>query len=121
MAFKVDTDGLLHVKARDLDTGVRQNVIFTSSIVDSGSHSFNEEHSKLEKRVFSLINRVNGLNRVSPLSYDSDFQFEIKEVIHYGKKALRDCSYENLWEAKISLESIVAELNAVLDSEGQRV
>ena len=121
VAFKVDNDGLLHVKARDLDTGVRQNIIFTSSVLDSGSHSVEEEKFILEKRVHSLINRVKGLNSTTSLSYDYDFQFEIREVLFFAEKALKEKNSDNLWEAKISLESIVAELNAILDSEGEAV
>jgi molecular chaperone DnaK len=121
VAFKVDHDGLLHVKAKDLDTGVRQNIIFTSSFLDSGSRSIEEERLILEKRVHSLINRVNGLNKITPFSYDTDFQFEIREVLFMAGNALKEKNYEDLWEAKISLESIVAELNAILDGEGKAV
>lgn len=121
VAFKVDTDGLLHVKAKDMDTGIRQNIIFTSSHMDSGSHSVEEERIILEKRVHSLINRVNGLNKMTPLSYDTDFQFEIREMLFSARNALRERDYEELWEAKTALESIAAELNAILDAEGQAV
>ncbi len=121
VAFKVDSDGLLHVKAKDLDTGIRQNIIFTSSVKDSGSRSVDEEKFILEKRVHSLINRVKGLNNLSPLSYDFDFQFEIREVLLSGDNALKTCDYDDLWESKIALEAIVAELSALLDAEGQAV
>jgi len=121
VAFKVDNDGLLHVKAKDLDTGIRQNIIFTSSVRDSGSKSVEEEKFILEKRVHSLINRVKGLNSLSPLSYDYDFQFEIREVLYSAEQSLRETEYEDLWEAKIALEAIVAELSALLDAEGQAV
>jgi molecular chaperone DnaK len=121
VAFKVDNDGLLHVKAKDLDTGIRQNVIFTSSLLDSGSRSVDEEQFILEKRVFSLINRVKGLNNLSPVSYDYNFQFEIREVLTTAQNALREKEYDDLWEARISLESIVAELSALIDSEGKAV
>lgn len=121
VAFKMDTDGLLHVKAKDLDTGTRQNIIFASSVMDSGSHSEEEEKIILEKRVHSLINRVKGLNRMSPLSYDADFQFEIREVLFSAGQSLKHRSYEDLWESRTALESIVAELNAILDGEGQAV
>lgn len=121
VAFKVDTDGLLHVKARDLDTGVRQNVIFTSSVMDSGSSSIDEEKFILERRVHSLVNRVKGLNSIAPLSYDADFQFEIREILFLADNAQKSKNYESLWEARISLESIVAELNAILDGEGKAV
>ncbi|MBI9098042.1 MAG: Hsp70 family protein [Spirochaetaceae bacterium] len=121
VAFKVDNDGLLHVKAKDLDTGIRQNIIFTSSVRDSGSRNEEEEKFILEKRVNSLINRVNGLNCLLPLSYDHDFQFEIREVLSGAKNSLYEKNYDDLWESKMSLESIVAELNALLDAEGQAV
>jgi molecular chaperone DnaK len=121
VAFKVDTDGLLHVKAKDMDTGIRQNIIFTSSVVDSGSHSVEEERIILEKRVHSLINRVEGLNKLSPISYEYDFQFEIREVLFGAQQALRKNEYNELWEAKTALESIAAELNALLDGEVQAV
>lgn len=121
VAFKVDSDGLLHVKAKDLDTGIRQNIIFTSSVRDSGSSSVSEEKFILEKRVHSLINRVKGLNTLSPLSYDYDFQFEIREVLSSAESSLGECNYDELWESKITLESIVAELSALLDAEGQAV
>lgn len=121
VAFKVDCDGLLHVKAKDLDTGIRQNIVFASSVKDSGSRSVAEEKIILEKRVHSLINRVKGLNNLSPLSYDYDFQFEIREVLNSSENALRECDYDDLWESKISLEAIVAELSALLDAEGQAV
>lgn len=121
VAFKVDSDGLLHVKAKDLDTGNRQNIIFTSSVKDSGSKTVEEEKFILKKRVYSLINRVNGLNSLSPLSYDYDFQFEIREVLFSAGNALKTCDYDDLWESKIALEAIVAELSALLDVEGQAV
>jgi len=121
VAFKIDTDGLLHVKAKDLDTGIRQNIIFTSSLTDSGSRSEEEERMILEKRVQSLINRVKGLNKMSPLSYDFNFQFEIREVINSAEQTLRERDYEGLWESKTALESIAAELNAILDGEVQAV
>lgn len=121
VAFKVDPDGLLHVKAKDMDTGIRQNIVFTSSVKDSGSRSEEEERLILEKRVHSLISRVNGLNRLSPVSYDYDFQFEIREVLFSAGTALAERDYDELWEAKISLESIVGELNALLDAEGKAV
>ncbi|MBN2655473.1 MAG: Hsp70 family protein [Spirochaetales bacterium] len=121
VAFKVDTDGLLHVKAKDMDTGIRQNIIFTSSVMDSGSRSEDEELIILEKRVHSLINRVQGLNKMSPLSYDFNFQFEIREVLSSAGQSLQDRDSEGLWEAKTALESIAAELNAILDGEVQAV
>ncbi|MBB6481933.1 Hsp70 family protein [Spirochaeta isovalerica] len=121
VAFKVDTDGLLHVKAKDMDTGIRQNIIFTSSVMDSGSRTEDEERIILEKRVHSLINRVQGLNRMSPLSYDFNFQCEIREVLYSAEQSLKERDYEGLWEAKTALESITAELNAILDGEVQAV
>lgn len=121
VAFKVDTDGLLHVKAKDLDTGIRQNIIFTSSVADSGSHSVEEERMILEKRIHSLINRVEGLNKLSPISYDYSFQFEIREVLLGARQALRNSEYDELWEVRTALESIAAELNALLDREVQAV
>jgi molecular chaperone DnaK len=118
--FSVDADGILHVHAEDADTGAAQRVTLTTSGSDAPSED--GDFVTLKNRVSSLLGRVSGLVEAqtaggsgSGSAYlDKSFRREIDSVVKSSKQALVKGDPLVLRESQLALETIVGELNAVL-------
>jgi molecular chaperone DnaK len=117
VTFTVDTDGILHVTARDMDTNVEQQVSVTSDYKEDDEVKGEKSEEKIKKRVSILIDRVTReLDRRTDI--DNNFREEIKEIIKKADGAMKKKEKKSLLECQIALETIIGELNAVgVDAE----
>ena len=117
VTFTVDTDGILHVTARDMDTNVEQQVSVTSDYKEDDDNGEEKAEEKIEKRVSQLTDRVNQ-ELTQRTGIDYDFREEIKEILKKSEGAMKKKEKKSLLECQIALETIIGELNAVgVDSE----
>ena len=135
VSFQLDVDGILHVEARDLDTGARQWVILSggeSEKMEKEKLSFSRR-AKLKNRLKSLISRVQALigsvvssdsfcrektdilevGPESNNSLDAAFRREINEIIKKANRAVISGKPEEMTECRIALETILGELEVI--------
>jgi molecular chaperone DnaK len=110
VSFDVDADGIAHVSARDVDTGVAQKVTVTTGE--------DEELSPraLQFRVASLTQRIGGLIGRSDAYIDEEFRAEIEELLSHARRYAtgdREPNVSKLQEYRMALEAVLAELNAL--------
>ncbi len=110
--FDVDADGIAHVSARDVDTGVAQQVTVTTTDDEELSRS----PRALQFRVSTLAERVSGLVSRSDIYLDEKFRGEIEELVRHAKKLAeseKTSDMAKLREYRMALEAVMAELNAL--------
>lgn len=110
--FDVDADGIAHVSARDVDTGVAQQVTVTTTDDEELSRS----PRALQFRVSTLAERVSGLVSRSDIYLDEKFRGEIEELVRHAKKLAESekiSDMAKLREYRMALEAVMAELNAL--------
>ncbi len=116
--FCIDQDGLLHVGAKDVDTGVEQLVSMTAGF---GTEEKNDgslsSFADLKKRLKALTERTETLSRELAGGVDRGFKREIDEMIKNAKAAVLKRDDEGLREMVIALETIIGELNAITQIE----
>ena len=116
--FCIDQDGLLHVGAKDVDTGVEQLVSMTAGF---GTEEKNDgslsSFADLKKRLKALTERTETLSRELAGGVDRGFKREIDEMIKNAKAAVLKRDDEGLPEMVIALETIIGELNAITQIE----
>ncbi len=106
VCFELDADDLLHVSARDADTGARQEI----SIAPERAAGAKGE---LAEKVLSLLGRVRDLK--ASVAVDRGFEREIEETLGLADIAARDGDEQLLKESRMALETIVGELLAETD------
>jgi molecular chaperone DnaK len=117
VTFSVDVDGIVHVSARDRDTGVEQKVSVTSDYREELPKDSFKTVAELKNKVDALISRVEK-SVLNNTDIDKRFRKEIDEVIETSREAVKKGELKELMECQVALETIVGELNAVrLDSE----
>jgi molecular chaperone DnaK len=110
--FDVDADGIAHVSARDVDTGVEQQVAVTTTDDEELSRS----PRALQFRVSTLAERVSGLVSRPDIYLDEKFRAEIEELVRHAKKLAgseKISDTAKLREYRLALEAVMAELNAL--------
>ncbi|GAB1484405.1 hypothetical protein MASR2M78_32230 [Treponema sp.] len=109
--FSIDHDEILHVRARDMDTGVSQSVTVASSPEGAIPVS--------RSRLLALASRAHAL--VSYANGDRLLESELDEAVRMAQRAARgfdaeggvpETVYADAENASMSLEAIVAELEA---------
>jgi molecular chaperone DnaK len=112
VSFDVDADGIAHVSARDVETGVAQQVTVTTSDDEELSRS----PRALQFRVATLVERISGLVSRSDAYLDEEFRSEIEELLRHAKRlaeAEQVSDMAKLREYRMALEAVMAELNAL--------
>ncbi|NBF40862.1 MAG: Hsp70 family protein [Spirochaetes bacterium] len=112
VSFDVDADGIAHVSARDVDTGVAQQVTVTTSDDEELARS----PGALQFRVATLVERISGLVSRSDAYLDEEFRREIEELLRHAKRlaeAEKVSDMAKLGEYRVALEAVMAELNAL--------
>ncbi len=115
--FDIDADGILHVRARDIDTKSEQRVSMTAGFGSGGEDDSDVGFAELKNRTESLISRIEGLLFRGQRSIDRNFQREINDVIKKTNDALYKKERQKLLELKIELETIIGELTAIAHIE----
>ncbi|MFP4180317.1 MAG: Hsp70 family protein, partial [Spirochaetaceae bacterium] len=82
--FKVDLDGLLNVTAKDLDTGVSQDVTISR---EGEQEEGDLSDESLRMRIDSLVKRVKGLYLNASSDIGSSFKEEVDEIVDRSLKA----------------------------------
>jgi molecular chaperone DnaK len=108
VCFELDADDLLHVSARDADTGARQEISIAPERAAGG-----EGKGELAEKVLSLLGRVRDLK--ASVAVDRGFEREIEETLGLADIAARDGDEQLLKESRMALETIVGELLAETD------
>jgi len=111
--FTIDADGLLEVKAKDVDTGVHQQVTVTAGFGGNDEDDSFKALAELKNRIQSLVLRIEDLSTRHANNIDSGFKKEIHEVISTAKGELLKGNAKGLRENGIALETILAELQAI--------
>ncbi|MFP4373528.1 MAG: Hsp70 family protein [Spirochaetaceae bacterium] len=112
VSFDVDSDGIAHVSARDVDTGIAQQVIVTTS--DDKELARNPR--ALQSRVMALVDRISELTGRSGAYIDEEFRSEIEELLRHARKhagSEQALDTARLQEYRMALEAVKAELDAV--------
>lgn len=116
--FCIDEDGLLHVEAKDVDTGVEQRVAMTAGFGAEGANDGSlASFAEMKKRLHALTERTETLTREIGNGVDRGFKKEIDEMIKTAKTAVLKRDDERLREMVIALETIIGELNAITQIE----
>ena len=105
VAFSVDADGIAHVGARDVETGVRQNITVHPSPEDVGDGS-----RQIQRHVEALIERTISQRRIAGTIVDAAFSREIEDVIAHARRALARDDVKTLRECRLALETLIDEL-----------
>jgi len=114
--FSIDADGILLVKARDIDTKVEQKITINSAFREYDEISFKEKIS-IKNRVTSLVNRVSALSEKFDGFLDRSFKKEIGETIRIATKAIVNENVKELSKCLIILETLIGELNSLCYDE----
>jgi molecular chaperone DnaK len=112
--FTINEDGILLVKARDLDTGSEQKVTLNTgdSIREEGEGEL-PGLGDLNKRVKGLIRKTEDYVGRLKKSIDSQFRKEIDELLKTAKSSADSTDSTVLTNLVLSLETVVGELNAI--------
>lgn len=103
--FNVDENGILHVSAKDMDTGVFQKV----SIIGDNSGMEMKEGVKVEEKLKTLIKKLRAY--VGSNSYpDELFIKEMEDIIIKSEESIRKKDKGRLFECLTALETIYVEL-----------
>ncbi|MFO7849612.1 MAG: Hsp70 family protein [Spirochaetia bacterium] len=108
--FRVDLDGLLNVTAKDLDTGVSQDVTISR---DEEQEDENLSDETVRIRVESLVQRVKGLFQNASPDIDSSFKEEVNEIIDRSLDAAAKKNRKEMLEYKVALETVIKELMSI--------
>lgn len=112
ISFDVDSDGIAHVSARDVDTGAAQQVTVTTG----DAEELADNPRALRLRVSSLIDRIGGLTGRGDAYLDEEFRSEIEELLQHARTLVEtheDVDVSKLQEYRIALEAVRAELTAL--------
>ncbi len=123
--FTLDADGILHVTAKDSDTGVSQKVSLTGvdgngakdlGRANKGSSESTRSHEggKLRNRVLSLAVRVESTVATHRSSFDVQLRREAEEIVWNARTATEGSSERVLSEHRLALETLIGELEAIL-------
>ncbi len=120
--FAIDEDGILHVRARDVDTNVEQKVSMTAGFgaIDESDHS-GSTFAEIKHRVESLVTKTESLLFQRGNDVDRDFQREINDVIKRAKENILKKNEKKVRELHVELETIVGELNAIAHIEEELI
>ncbi|MEW5814191.1 MAG: Hsp70 family protein [Spirochaetota bacterium] len=111
--FSVDADGILHVLAKDLDTGVGQQITINSSMDEDLIVDSLNAVVKAKNRVTLLIERVNSLMEKTGKIIDTGFRKEIDDIIRKSRKAILKKDMRTLKECQIALETVIGEITTL--------
>ena len=101
----MDENGILHVSAKDMDTGVFQKV----SIIGDNSGMEMKEGVKVEEKLKTLIKKLRAY--VGSNSYpDELFIKEMEDIIIKSEESIRKKDKGRLFECLTALETIYVEL-----------
>ncbi len=106
IAMIVDRDGLVRVRARDLDTGASQKAAF------SVEPSVGEGVAGLKSRIFSLISRVREESLMLPPGH-ARLAAEIRDAVSSAFISVGGRDAEEMAACIVALETILGELCAV--------
>lgn len=108
VSFVIDVDGILHVEARDRDTGARQKVTLSSE----GSLKDSEGKEELFARIKSLQRRLEMLLSQKRESLERSFFEGIEEEMAETLKGLSALEVKDIRERRLWLESLIGEVHA---------
>lgn len=110
--FTVDTDGMLTVSARDLDTNLVQQVTISSYQGGGDSNNNGTAGGRDMRRCNSLKTKI----RISLNKYEDqlepDFIQEIRRTVLYTEKKLTEQKNGDISDMLMSLETLYGELNS---------
>ncbi|MFO8064291.1 MAG: Hsp70 family protein [Spirochaetia bacterium] len=112
VSFDLDSDGIAHVSARDVDTGAVQDVTVTTSNDEDGA----ADPQAVRRRVTALTERVSRLISRPDAYIDEEFRGEIEELLEHARRKASSESRPDpakLREYRVALEAVLAELNAL--------
>lgn len=114
--FRVDEDGILQVVARDLDTGVEENVTIKHSGNDHESMTPAQLRDNLENR----IHRIRKMFDFPAMKSDHVFRNEAEAIITAAESGMDSENRVLLQRHLIALEAILAELNDIMEEQELR-
>ncbi len=118
--FQLDLDGILHVTAKDLDTGVQQTFYVTRGGEIGKNQSPDQRMQQLHQQIQSMIQRVQVLYRKMDNRLESDFKAEIEELVERAKLSLSSQVESQLSNYRLALEVILGELQTVYQNPWER-
>lgn len=111
VGFSVDEDGLVHVSARDVDTGVEHRVELQQRVSEDGLDEDGKHGAlrSLKTRVQMYYDAVRG-------SLDGDFAAEVEHFLKLADDILEKTDADGAGEIQVALEALADELSAWLDA-----
>ena len=107
--FRLDEDGIAHVRARDVDTGSQEYISVAPVPTDEESDA-----AGAAPRVRSLVQRVRTLQEKKRGVIDAEFDTEVRELLEQAHAALERNESDELAEFRAALETVLTELNEQL-------
>lgn len=112
--FDIDADGILHVRAKDVDTQVEQKISMTAGFGASDDADDSESNfESLKDRIEALVTRTEKLLFQNGRGIDREFRIEINDVIRAVKEAILKKDEKKLRGLRVELETIIGEISAI--------
>lgn len=112
--FDIDADGILHVRAKDVDTQVEQKISMTAGFGASDDAEDSESNfESLKDRIEALVTRTEKLLFQNGRGIDREFRIEINDVIRAVKEAILKKDEKKLRGLRVELETIIGEISAI--------
>ncbi|MFP3958561.1 MAG: Hsp70 family protein [Spirochaetaceae bacterium] len=108
VGFEMDADGIVHVSARDVDTGAVQRKTVTASPGDENL----DDPRLTEQRVRELTEHIAVLTGREDFYIDEEFREEVKELLDHVR---RNRNPAKLREYRVALEAVLAELGTIFE------
>ncbi len=112
--FSVDSDGLVWVSARDVETGAEQKITVIPDV--TGDRSQKEAEFDVAARVSALVDRVTLLYEQEQGRLEASFSTEIQDLVQTARAAIEANELRTLHECHLALETIIGELHIELGS-----
>jgi molecular chaperone DnaK len=109
VTFRVDEDGILHVEANDRDSGAREGITISRDF-DRGEELSEDQ---LRESLRSLLRRTEGMLESAGGAVEPSFVREVREAIRSGREAVEQGDRRALEENRITLETLVSELQVI--------
>jgi molecular chaperone DnaK len=112
VSFSVDSDGIAHVAARDVDTGAEQQVTVTTA----DEEELARNPRALQLRVASLVHRIQAVISQPGIYIDEQFRNEINELIEHARGLTGGdpgATSDKLRDYRLALEAVHTELETM--------
>ena len=114
--FRVDEDGILQVLARDLDTGVEEDVTIKHAGNDHESMTPELLRDNLENR----IRRIRGMFELPAMKSEYAFRTEAEAIVSAAESCTDSRDRILLQRHLIALDAVLAELNDIMEEQELR-